>query len=161
MASAVAAAVTDGAQVAAGGYAPAELAAQAGYCRPTVVTGLRSTHALVRHELFGPVTAVLRADDEDEALRLANATEYGLAASVFTRDLGRALHFSRALKAGVAFVNAATVEAETHLPFGGMGASGNGSRDTGLPTLETYTEWKTTYLAPAGTEPASCEPLPP
>jgi acyl-CoA reductase-like NAD-dependent aldehyde dehydrogenase len=61
------------------------------------------------------------------------------------------------------FVNAATVEAETHLPFGGMGASGNGSRDTGLAALETYTEWKTTYLAPPGTvlEPVASEQLAP
>jgi len=99
---------------------------------------------------YGPVAAVLRTENEDDALRLANATEYGLAASIFTRDLGRALRFSRALRAGVVFVNAATVEAETHLPFGGMGASGNGSRDTGLAALEAYTEWKTTYLVPAG-----------
>jgi len=163
VASAVAAAATNGARVVAGGYAPEELPGQAGYYRPTVVSGLRSTDALVRDELFGPVTAVLRADDEDEALRLANATDYGLAASIFTRDLGRALHFSRALRAGVVFVNAATVEAETHLPFGGMGASGNGSRDTGLAALETYTEWKTTYLAPPGTvlEPVASGQLAP
>jgi len=159
VAGAVAAAVADGARVVAGGYAPEELPAQAGYYRPTVVTDLPADHELVCDELFGPVTVVLRARDEDEALRLANATEYGLAASVFTRELGRALRFSRALRAGVVFVNAATVEAETHLPFGGVGASGNGSRDTGLAALEAYTEWKTTYLAPAG--PASnprCSP---
>lgn len=148
--SAVAAAATEGARVVAGGYVPEELPRQAGYYRTTVVTGLQPTHALVRDELFGPVTAVLPADDEDEAMRLANVTEYGLAASIFTRDLGRALHSSRGLRAGVVFVNAATVEAETHLPFGGTGASGNGSRDTGLSSLETYTEWKTTYLAPPG-----------
>ena len=73
------------------------------------------------------------------------------------RDLGRALRFSRALRAGVVFVNAATVEAETHLPFDGMG--GNGSRDTGLAALEAYTEWKTTYVASAGpTSNPPCNP---
>lgn len=93
--------------------------------RPTVVTGLQPTHALVRDKLAGPVTAVLRAEDEDEALCLANATEYGLAASIVTR--------------------------------------GNGSRDTGPAALETYTEWKTTYLAAPGTalEPVDSEQLAP
>jgi aldehyde dehydrogenase (NAD+) len=147
VAAAVAQAVADGGRVAAGGYAPHDLPERAGYYRPTVLNGVDPTHPAARDELFGPVVTVLRARNEDAALRLANATEYGLAASVFTRDLGRALAFARTLEAGMVFVNAATVAAETQLPFGGIKASGNGSRDTGLAALDSYTEWRSIYLA--------------
>ncbi len=147
---AVTQAIADGGRAVAGGLVPPGLPAAAGYYRPTVITELEPSHPLLTHELFGPVTAFVRARDEHEALRLANATEYGLAASVFTRDLGRALTFGRALEAGMVFVNAATVESETHLPFGGVKASGNGSRDTGVAALDSVTEWKTLYFAPPG-----------
>ncbi len=155
VADAVTEALTDGGHVVAGGRVPPRLPPGAGYYRPTVITGLEPSHALLERELFGPVTAVVSARDEREALRLANATEYGLAASVFTRDLGRALTFGRALEAGMVFVNAATVEAETQLPFGGAKASGNGSRDTGVAALDSFTEWKTVYFAPPDTPAAS------
>jgi acyl-CoA reductase-like NAD-dependent aldehyde dehydrogenase len=147
VAAAVEQAVADGGRLAAGGYVPPDLPSCAGFYRPTVLTELSPTHPIVGRELFGPVTAVLRARDQEEALALANATEYGLAASVFTRDLDRALAFARGLEAGMVFVNAATVDAETQLPFGGIKASGNGSRDTGLAALDSYTEWRSIYLA--------------
>ena len=113
VADAVTGALADGGHVVAGGRVPPDLPPGAGYYRPTVITELEPSHSLLERELFGPVTAVVRARDEREALRLANATEYGLAASVFTRDLGRALTFGRALEAGMVFVNAATVEARS------------------------------------------------
>jgi alpha-ketoglutaric semialdehyde dehydrogenase len=148
VAGAVSEAIADGGRLLAGGEVPPDLPPGGGYLRPTVIAELDPSHALLRHELFGPVTAVVAARDEAEGLRLANATEFGLAASVFTRDIGRALAFGRGLEAGMVFVNTATVDAETHLPFGGIKSSGNGSRDTGIAALDSYTEWKSLYLAP-------------
>jgi alpha-ketoglutaric semialdehyde dehydrogenase len=145
---AVSEAIADGGRLVAGGAVPSDLPVGAGYLRPTVISELDPSHALLRDELFGPVTALVRARDEAEGLRLANATEFRLAASLFTRDVGRALAFGRGLEAGMVFVNAATVDAETHLPFGGIKSSGNGSRDAGIAALDSYTDWKTLYLAP-------------
>jgi aldehyde dehydrogenase (NAD+) len=159
VAGAVTEAIADGGRIAAGGRVPSDLPAGGGYYHPTVVTELDPSHPLLERELFGPVTAVVPARDEREALRLANATEFGLAASVFTRDVEHALAFGRGLEAGMVFVNAATVESETHLPFGGVKSSGNGSRDTGIAALETFTEWKTLYFAPPGT-PDPSDPSP-
>lgn len=81
-----------------------------------------------------------------EAIETANDCEYGLSASIYTRDAGRAMRAVRALEAGIVYVNGPTIGAEVHLPFGGVKGSGNGRREAGRTGIDCFTEWKTVYL---------------
>lgn len=134
----------DGAQVRLGGERVAPVAGGS-YLGPTVLDGVTEDLAVAREEVFGPVLSVLEADGPEEAVRLANATEYGLAAAVWTRDVGRAGRIARALRAGTVWVNTYDA-ADESTPFGGMKASGAG-RDRSLHALDAYTHLKTTWIA--------------
>ncbi|MER6350892.1 aldehyde dehydrogenase [Streptomyces sp. NPDC001634] len=114
------------------------------FLRPTVFDRVDPGMRLAREEIFGPVLSVLTFDDLDEAVALANATEYGLAAGLWTSDLSTAHRVSRALKAGTVWVNCYE-EGDLTVPFGGMKQSGNG-RDKSVHALEKYTELKTTWI---------------
>ncbi|MDI3387753.1 aldehyde dehydrogenase [Streptomyces sp. B-S-A8] len=114
------------------------------YLEPTVLDRVTPDSRLAREEIFGPVLSVLTFDDLDEAVRLANATEYGLAAGLWTSDLTTAHRVSRALKAGTVWVNCYE-EGDLTVPFGGVKQSGNG-RDKSVHALEKYTELKTTWI---------------
>ncbi|WP_217212869.1 aldehyde dehydrogenase [Streptomyces sp. AC550_RSS872] len=114
------------------------------FLEPTVFDRVDPGMRLAREEIFGPVLSVLTFDDADEAVRLANATEYGLAAGLWTSDLSTAHQVSRALKAGTVWVNCYE-EGDLTVPFGGMKQSGNG-RDKSVHALEKYTELKTTWI---------------
>lgn len=114
------------------------------YLAPTVLDRVDPGSRLAREEIFGPVLSVLAFDDVEEAVRLANATEYGLAAGLWTSDLSTAHRVSRALKAGTVWVNCYE-EGDLTVPFGGMKQSGNG-RDKSAHALEKYTELKTTWI---------------
>ncbi|ANH89860.1 aldehyde dehydrogenase PuuC [Streptomyces sp. SAT1] len=114
------------------------------YLQPTVFDRVAPDSALAREEIFGPVLSVLAFDDLDEAVALANATDYGLAAGLWTSDLSTAHRISRALRAGTVWVNCYE-EGDLTVPFGGMKQSGNG-RDKSVHALEKYTELKTTWI---------------
>ncbi|PZH19217.1 aldehyde dehydrogenase PuuC [Streptomyces sp. NTH33] len=114
------------------------------YLQPTVFDRVGRGSRLAREEIFGPVLSVLPFDGIDEAVELANATEYGLAAGLWTSDLSTAHRVSRALKAGTVWVNCYE-EGDLTVPFGGMKQSGNG-RDKSVHALEKYTELKTTWI---------------
>ncbi|SME92654.1 aldehyde dehydrogenase [Streptomyces sp. Amel2xC10] len=114
------------------------------YLEPTVFDQVGPASRLAREEIFGPVLSVLAFDDLDEAVRLANATEYGLAAGLWTADLSTAHTVARALRAGTVWVNCYE-EGDLTVPFGGMKQSGNG-RDKSAHALEKYTELKTTWI---------------
>jgi acyl-CoA reductase-like NAD-dependent aldehyde dehydrogenase len=116
---------------------------------PTVYVDVPPNARIAREEIFGPVLAVIRARDAVHALALANDTEYGLAASVFTRDLAAALDFARRAAAGVVHVNGETAGAEPHVPFGGMKASSSHSREQGRAAREFFTDIKTIYVEAA------------
>ncbi|GAA1242633.1 MULTISPECIES: aldehyde dehydrogenase [Streptomyces] len=114
------------------------------FLRPTVFDEVNPGMRLAREEIFGPVLSVLTFDDLDEAVALANATEYGLAAGLWTSDLSTAHQVSRALKAGTVWVNCYE-EGDLTVPFGGMKQSGNG-RDKSAHAIGKYTELKTTWI---------------
>ncbi|MDX2132339.1 MAG: aldehyde dehydrogenase [Planctomycetota bacterium] len=133
----------DGAEILCGGRSP-DPASLPARCRngcfyePTVIGGVLPTCRIVREEVFGPVLTVQAFDDEDQALAMANGTDYGLAATVFTRDLARAHRVSSRLDAGIVWVNCWMVR-DLRTPFGGVKASGVG-REGGLDALKFFTE---------------------
>jgi aldehyde dehydrogenase (NAD+) len=118
------------------------------FVEPTVLEGVAPGSRVAREEIFGPVAALLPADGFAEAITLANDTPFGLVASLFTRDLGRALSFIREIRAGVVKVNQETAGLEFHVPFGGTKESSSGSREQGKVARDFFTEWKTVYLDP-------------
>jgi aldehyde dehydrogenase (NAD+) len=113
---------------------------------PTIYADVDPASRIAVEEVFGPVVAVIRARDPEHALALANDTEYGLSASVFTTDLSTALRATRELEAGVVHVNGESAGAEPHVPFGGVKASSTGSREQGKAAAEFFTETKTIYF---------------
>lgn len=114
---------------------------------PTIFVDVDPASTLSREEIFGPVLVVTRFKSEEEALKLANDSDYGLGAAVWTRDLSRAHRMSRRLKAGSVFVNNYN-DGDMTVPFGGYKQSGNG-RDKSLHALEKFTELKTIWIAPS------------
>ena len=112
---------------------------------PTVFEDVADDAFLSCEEVFGPVTSLYRFSDEDEALRRANAVEFGLSASIFTSNLGTAQRFVNELEAGILHVNSQTAGAEPHVPFGGMKSSGFGPHEQGRAAMDFYTEIVTVY----------------
>lgn len=139
----------EGATLDFGGEALPEVDGQPGfYLRPALFTGATNAMRICREEIFGPVAAVIRAADADEALALANDTDYGLSAGVCTTSLRWAAHFKRHLQAGMVMVNAPTAGVDPHVPFGGRKASSFGPREQGRHAAEFYTTVKTAYVSP-------------
>lgn len=116
------------------------------YLQPTILEGLAPDAAFSQTEIFGPVTALYRVPDYEAALALANRTDYGLTAAIHTRSLDRAVDFCQRVRAGVANANIGTFGSEPHMPFGGFGLSGNGTREPGTEALDVYSELKTVSL---------------
>jgi acyl-CoA reductase-like NAD-dependent aldehyde dehydrogenase len=108
-------------------------------CEPTLLTGVDESMVVCRQETFGPVAAVYRVADYAQALEQANATDYGLSAAIFTRDIDKALHFAGHIGAGMCHINASALQDEPHVPFGGNGASGFGREGTEAD-IEAMTE---------------------
>jgi aldehyde dehydrogenase (NAD+) len=121
------------------------------YYHPVVVAGVREDDALFREETFGPLVGLTTYRDLDEAIRLANAPGYGLSSSIYTRDPADAFRFRRGISAGMVSVNNSTSGAEAHLPFGGNGKSGNGSRQSGMWVLDQFTRWQSMNWDYSGT----------
>ena len=141
----VQASTAEGAQVRTGGR---RLERPGHFFAPTVLAGVTPAMTAFREETFGPVAAVIRAADEDEAVALANATDYGLAASVWTRDTARGLRVGRRIRSGLLFVNA-VVASDPRLPFGGTKRSGHG-RELAVEGLREFTNVRTVWVGPAG-----------
>ena len=118
------------------------------FVAPTLFAGVAPGSKLAQDELFGPVLGVIPVDSMDEAMAVANQVKFGLSASIFTRDLGKALAFAREIEAGVVHVNSETPGAEPHVPFGGMKGSSSYSREQGKAAREFYTQTKTVYIDP-------------
>jgi acyl-CoA reductase-like NAD-dependent aldehyde dehydrogenase len=116
----------------------------------TLLTGVGPDSRVMNEEIFGPVAMLVPAKSFEEAIHLANDTPFGLSASLFTTNLGRALRFAREIRAGVVKVNQESAGIEPHLPFGGMKGSSNGWREQGTAAKEFFTEWKSVYIDPDG-----------
>jgi alpha-ketoglutaric semialdehyde dehydrogenase len=101
---------------------------------------------IAQEEIFGPVVSVIPIESLDEALEVANGVVYGLSASIYTRNVNRAFTAARDLYTGIVYVNAPTIGAETHLPFGGTKQTGNGHREAAIAAIDFFTEWKTIYV---------------
>ncbi|MEA2523638.1 MAG: alpha-ketoglutaric semialdehyde dehydrogenase [Thermomicrobiales bacterium] len=118
------------------------------FVAPTLFGDVDPNSHLGQEELFGPVLGVIPVDGLDEAMAVANSVRFGLSASIFTRDLGKALEFARGIQAGVVHVNSETPGAEPHVPFGGMKGSSSYSREQGKAAREFFTQTKTVYIDP-------------
>jgi len=112
------------------------------FCHPTIVDGVRADDELYATETFGPIVGVARCADLEEAIELANGHGYGLSAAIYTNNPGWAFRFRERVSAGMLSVNNSTSGAEAHLPFGGNGKSGNGSRLSGVWVLDQFTRWQ-------------------
>ena len=137
--------VGEGATIVVGGTEPDDPAlADGAYLMPTVFDGVDNDMRIAREEIFGPVVSIIPFDTEEEALRLANATQYGLSGSIWSRDIGKALRAAKAMQAGVISVNSNS-SVHTEAPFGGYKMSGIG-RELGMSALDLYTETKNVFI---------------
>jgi benzaldehyde dehydrogenase (NAD) len=112
------------------------------FYRPTVLDGVTASMPAFVEEIFGPVAAVTTFGADEEAVALANQTEYGLAAAIYSKSLARGLEIARAMRTGMVHVNDTTINDQAVAPFGGMGASGNGGRFGSLANWEEFTQWQ-------------------
>ena len=137
----------EGARLAAGGHRLDKGAYAKGYFHePTVFTDVDPTMRIAREEIFGPVVSVIPCRSLDEAIEIGNGVEYGLSASIYTQDINHAFEAMRDLYTGIFYVNAPTIGAEVHLPFGGTKNTGNGHREAGVAALDVFSEWKSIYI---------------
>ena len=139
--------INEGAKLAAGGHRLASgPLAHGWFHEPTIFADCDPKMRICQEEIFGPVVSVIPADNLDQAIEIANGVNYGLSASIYTRDVNKAFRAMRDLYTGIVYVNAPTIGAETHLPFGGTKHTGNGHREAGVAALDFYSEWKTIYV---------------
>jgi len=140
----------EGAELLAGGSKLGGASYDRGFFVEPTVFAAEHGMRITREEIFGPVLSVLRAEDYGDAVRIANDVDYGLSASIYTRDINTAQRAIRDLDVGVMYVNAPTIGAEVHLPFGGMKHSGNGGREAGSAAIDEFTETKTVFIDYSG-----------
>ena len=137
----------EGAQRLIGGTRPSDKRLERGwFYRPTVLAGVRPGMRVEQEEIFGPVLAVIKVDSLAEAIRVNNDVRYGLSSSLYTRDVNAAFRAMTELDNGITYVNAPTIGAEAHLPFGGVKQTGNGHREGGWEVYDFYSETKVVYV---------------
>ncbi len=117
------------------------------FYKPTIFDNVQPAMRIASEEVFGPFVSILPISSYEEAIQVANATEYGLSTSIFTNDLRTAFRAIRDIESGLVYVNASTTGSEIHLPFGGMKASGNGHRELGTIAVEEFSETKSIYVS--------------
>jgi acyl-CoA reductase-like NAD-dependent aldehyde dehydrogenase len=145
----------EGAKVVAGGSAITERTERWDYAKghfhqATVFADVKPTMRIAQEEIFGPVTAVMKCESLEEAISIGNSVKYGLSSSIYTRDVNKAFLAMRDMYTGIFYVNAPTIGAEVHLPFGGTKETGNGHREAGIAGLDVFSEWKSIYIDYSG-----------
>jgi aldehyde dehydrogenase (NAD+) len=142
---------SEGAKLLTGGeIASSDGLADGFYYRPTIFADVDPQMRIAQEEIFGPTTALIPVESFEEAIQAANGVKYGLSSSIFTRDVNKAFRAMRDLDTGITYVNAGTIGAEVHLPFGGTKDTGNGHREAGQAALDVFTEWKSIYVDYSG-----------
>ena len=116
------------------------------FMEPTIFTDVDPKMRIAQEEIFGPVVSIIPCENLEDAIEIANGIEYGLSSALYTKDVNKAFSAIRDLYAGITYINAPTIGAEVHLPFGGTKATGNGHREGGIGALDFYTEWKSVYV---------------
>ena len=116
------------------------------FIEPTVFCDVDPKMRIAQEEIFGPVVSCIPCDSLEHGIEIANDVKYGLSSALYTRDVNRAFAAIRDLDAGITYINAPTIGAEVHLPFGGVKQTGNGHREGGVGALDFYTEWKAVYV---------------
>ena len=148
----VAIAGEEGLELVTGGKRPrSPRLARGWFYRPTIVAGATAKSRLAREEIFGPVLTVIRIRSFDEAVKINNSVRYGLSSSLYTRNTDLAFRAMQDLDNGITYINAPTIGAEAHLPFGGTKQTGNGHREGGWEVYQFYSETKVCYVDYSGT----------
>jgi acyl-CoA reductase-like NAD-dependent aldehyde dehydrogenase len=138
---------TEGARLVCGGHALlAGSHAHGHFHEPTIFADVSPRMRIAQEEIFGPVVSVIPCRSLEEAIEIGNDVQYGLSASIYTQDVNRAFAAMRDMNTGIFYVNAPTIGAEVHLPFGGTKATGNGHREAGTAALDVFSEWKSVYV---------------
>ncbi|MBI2863069.1 MAG: aldehyde dehydrogenase family protein [Chloroflexi bacterium] len=139
--------LAEGAQLLCGGDIAEEgELAKGSFYKPTLFDGVKPDMRIAQEEIFGPTTAIIPIWSLEEAIEVNNNTKYGLSSAIFTRDTNKAFRAMRDISTGIVYVNAGTIGAEVHLPFGGTRGTGNGHREAGRQALDIFSEWKTIYV---------------
>ena len=137
----------EGARLGTGGHVPKGNGLEKGWFHePTIFLDVRPNHRIAQEEIFGPVLSVIKVGSLREGVEILNGTIYGLSSSVYTKDVNSAFQAIRDIKAGITYINAPTIGAEAHMPFGGVKQTGNGHREGGWTVYDFFTEWKTVYV---------------
>ena len=116
------------------------------FFEPTIFGDANTKMRVAQEEIFGPVVSIIPTDSLEQAVEISNGVAYGLSSAVYTRDVNRAFMAMRDLQTGITYINAPTIGAEVHLPFGGTKATGNGHREGGIGAIDFYTQWKAIYV---------------
>ncbi|HEV2501076.1 MAG TPA: aldehyde dehydrogenase family protein, partial [Terriglobia bacterium] len=137
----------EGARLLCGGErVTAQDCARGWFYAPTIFGDCHAGMRIAKEEIFGPVVAVIPCDGIEEAIKIGNSVDYGLSSAIYTQDVNKAFRAMRDMETGIFYVNASTIGAETHLPFGGVKQTGNGHREAALAALDFYSEWKSIYI---------------
>jgi aldehyde dehydrogenase (NAD+) len=138
----------EGATLLCGGSAPKKM--DGFFFHPTVFTNVSPSMRIAQEEIFGPVLSLIPVDSFDDAIDAANGVEYGLSASIYTPDVNKAFKAMERIESGIVYVNASTIGAEVHLPFGGIKKTGNGAREGGIEGINEFSETKVLYIDYSG-----------
>jgi len=137
----------EGARLMCGGHAlTTGTLAKGSFHEPTIFADVAPSMRIAQEEIFGPVVSVIPCHSFEDAIAIGNGVDYGLSASIYTQDINRAFAAMRDMYTGIFYVNAPTIGAEVHLPFGGTKATGNGHREAGTAALDVFSEWKSVYV---------------